>query len=249
MPSTPTYRKKLIEVDLPLAEINSESKEKNSPAQKGNPTTLHRWWARRPLVVCRAIAFASVVDDPSSLPHVFETTEEQEAERRRLHAIIVSLANRNHGTSGDTLEDAQIEIARSLARNEGIPAPKSAENARIYISKLGPTIYDPFCGGGSIPLEAQRIGLKTYSADLNPVAVLISRALLEFPSSFDGKPPDQPGFTTDKGRLAGCDWSRRRHPFLRTSPTRIGAAKPQRPISTDEFCTVKSKHYRSLDLV
>ena len=187
---TQTYRKKLIEVDLPLDAINRESaREKTGSSKKGHPSTMHRWWARRPLVACRVIAFASVVDDPSSLEDEFPNVLDQERERQRLHEIVTQLANVEGGKTEPVIKAAQIEMAKSIARHSADKPLSNADNIRKLLETAGPTVYDPFCGGGSIPLEAQRLGLNTISADLNPVAVLISKALVELPVPFSGDPP------------------------------------------------------------
>lgn len=169
---TAAYRKKLIEVALPLEAINVASAREKS-IRRGHPSTLHLWWARRPLAACRAVLFASIVDDPSSRPDLFPTEEEQEAERQRLFRIIEELVKWESTTNETVLEAARREILKST---DGSPPP----------------VLDPFCGGGSIPLEAQRLGLEVHASDLNPVAVLITKALVEIPPRFAGKPPVNP---------------------------------------------------------
>lgn len=166
-----TYRKKLIEVALPLEAINKESAREKSIRQ-GHPSTLHLWWARRPLAACRAVLFASLVDDPSAWPEFFPTEEDQEAERQRLFRIIEELVRWESTTNQTVLLAAQTEIARSIARNREEDMPEGADAIRKYIEENAPPVLDPFCGGGSIPLEAQRLGLRAYASDLNPVAVL-----------------------------------------------------------------------------
>lgn len=168
----PEYRKKLIEVALPLEAINRESAREKS-IRHGHPSTLHLWWARRPLAACRAVLFASIVDDPSSRPEEFPTEEAQEVERQRLFRIIEELVKWENSTNETVLGQARAEIMKAT---EGNPPP----------------VIDPFCGGGSIPLEAQRLGLDARASDLNPVAVLITKALIEIPSRFAGKPPVNP---------------------------------------------------------
>ena len=165
-------RKKLIEVALPLEAINKESAREKS-IRHGHPSTLHLWWSRKPLATCRAVLFASLVDDPSSLPEQFPTEEAQEQERQRLFRIIEELVKWENSNNEEVLEAARAEIMRSTGGNP-------------------PPVYDPFCGGGSIPLEAQRLGLRAYGSDLNPVAVLISKALVEIPPRFAGLPPVNP---------------------------------------------------------
>ena len=205
-----TYRKKLIEVALPLEAINVESAREKS-IRHGHPSTLHLWWARRPLAACRAVLWASLVDDPSSWPEKFPTEEAQNRERQRLFDILgrielekdkkgntkqvvrglVSWDEINQPNSGVLLE-AQREIARCLAWERGEEPPTKPDAIRDYIAKYAPPAYDPFCGGGSIPLEAQRLGLQAHGSDLNPVAVLITKALIEIPPKFKDKPPVNP---------------------------------------------------------
>jgi putative DNA methylase len=166
------YRKKLIEVALPLEAINKASAKEKS-IRHGHPSTLHLWWARRPLATCRAVLFASLVDDPSSHPEKFATEMEQEKERERLFGIIERLVIWENVNNKSVLDEAKTEIA-------------------IATGGRPPAIYDPFCGGGSIPLEAQRLGLEAIASDLNPVAVLITKALIEIPSKFANQAPVNP---------------------------------------------------------
>ena len=167
------YKKKLIEVAIPLEAINAASAREKS-IRHGHPSTLHLWWARRPLAACRAVLFAQLVDDPSSLPEQFPTPEAQDAERKRLFAIIEDLVKWENSTNEEVLERARAEIRRSCG------------------GEL-PPVYDPFSGGGSIPLEAQRLGLPAYGSDLNPVAVMIGKAMIEIPPKFKDMPPIHPG--------------------------------------------------------
>jgi putative DNA methylase len=165
-------KKKLIEVALPLEAINKESAREKSIRQ-GHPSTLHLWWARRPLAACRAVLFASLVDDPASLPEQFPTEPDQDRERQRLFGLIERLVLWENASNQSVLDGAHAEILKSTGGNP-------------------PPIYDPFCGGGSIPLEAQRLGLAAYGSDLNPVAVLITKALIEIPPKHAGQPPVNP---------------------------------------------------------
>jgi len=166
-------KRKLIEVALPLEAINRESAREKS-IRHGHPSTLHLWWARRPLAACRAVLFAQLVDDPSSHPDRFPTEEAQAAERQRLFDLIERLVVWENITDERLLEQAREEIRRSC---DGNPPP----------------ILDPFAGGGSIPLEAQRLGLEAHASELNPVAVLINKALVEIPPKWAGRPPVFPG--------------------------------------------------------
>lgn len=200
-----SYRKKLIEVALPLEAINLESAREKS-IRHGHPSTLHLWWARRPLAACRAVLWASLVDDPSSWPERFPTEEDQRVERQRLFDIlgrvvverdkkgnekqvVRGLVSWDDVRESGVIEGAQWEIARCLAWGRGEEPPEGAEAVRAYIAEYGPPVYDPFAGGGSIPLEGQRLGLEAHASDLNPVAVLINKALIEIPPRFGGLPP------------------------------------------------------------
>lgn len=183
-------RKKLIEVSIPLEAINAASAREKS-IRHGHPSTLHLWWARRPLAACRAVLFAQLVDDPSSWPERFPDEEAQEAERKRLHKIIERLVPWEASNDERILNEARCEIARSVAWGLGEEPPAATDSPAIlnYLKTKAPPVYDPFSGGGSIPLEAQRLGLRAYGSDLNPVAVLIGKALIEIPPKFAGRPP------------------------------------------------------------
>ncbi len=184
-------RKKLIEVALPLEAINVASAREKS-IRHGHPSTLHLWWARRPQAACRAVLFGSLVDDPSSWPEKFPTEEEQEEERQRLFRIIEELVTWANSNNETVMNAARTEIARSIAWNRGDEPPIGPESVKDYLYRCAPTVLDPFCGGGSIPLEAQRLGLEAHASDLNPIAVLITKALIEIPPKFAGRPPVNP---------------------------------------------------------
>lgn len=162
-------RKKLIEVALPLEAINAASVREKS-IRHGHPSTLHLWWARRPLCTARAVIWASLVDAPSSRPDLFPTEEEQAAERQRLFGIMEELVLWENSNNPEVLEKAKAEILKY--NPEGVPE-----------------LLDPFAGGGAIPLEAQRLGLKAHAHDLNPVAVMINKAMIEIPPRFANMPP------------------------------------------------------------
>lgn len=180
-----TYKKKLIEVALPLGTLNREAvREKN--VRMGHPSTLHLWWARRPLSIARIVLFASLVDDPSAHPDRFPTLESQAEERHRLFGIVEELVRWENSNNQQVLAAARAEI---IASCDG---------------EL-PNILDPFSGGGTIPLEAQRLGLPSYGGDLNPVAVLISKALVEVPPRFADLPPVHPMETDREARLSTWD--------------------------------------------
>jgi len=185
-----TYRKKLIEVALPLEEINAACiYEKGNPFIKGHPRNLHQWWARRPLAACRAVLWSSLVDDPSEY---MPDEESANRERDRLFAILEDLVKWENINNEIVLDAAKLEIARSVARDLGCDVPVGKQAVNDFLATKAPHVLDPFAGGGSIPLEAQRLGLRAYASDLNPVAVLINKALIEIPPKFAGIPPVHP---------------------------------------------------------
>ena len=172
-------KKKLIETSLPLEAINEASVREKS-IRHGHPSTLHLYWSRKPLATARAILFAQLVDDPASRPEEFPTVEAQDAERARLHDLMSRLVVWKKYPDTALLEQARAEIRRS---NGGtIPA-----------------VVDPFAGGGSIPLEAQRLGCRAEASDLNPLAVLINKALIDIPPRFRGGAPVHPGIADQHG--------------------------------------------------
>src|ERR1700687_4776857 len=176
--------KSLAEADFPIAEVSRHAAREKS-IRHGHPSTLHLWWARRPLATCRAVLFASLVDDPSEHPEVFPTEQDQVSERDRLFKLIEQLVRWENSNNQEVLSRVKAEIFKSTGGNP-------------------PPVLDPFAGGGSIPLEAQRLGLKAYASDLNPVAVLINKALIEIPPKFAGQPPVNPEARLS---LLGSDWS------------------------------------------
>jgi len=180
-----TPKRKLIEVSLPLEAINRESAREKS-IRHGHPSTLHLWWARRPLAAARAVLFAQLVDDPSALPDEFPTEELQRRERDRLHALIERLVVWEYIHDEGLFAEANAEILKSTHGNP-------------------PPILDPFAGGGTIPLEAQRLGLDAHASDLNPVAVLITKALIEIPAKFRDQLPIFPGLCDTRGEWKGAD--------------------------------------------
>jgi putative DNA methylase len=193
----PAYRTKLIEVALPLEAINVASAREKS-IRHGHPSTLHLWWARRPLAACRAVLFSQMVDDPSACPEEYPTKEWQDAARQKLFHIIEELVKWENSNNEAVLMPARREIARSVARGKGLPAPETDEDVWRMLREHAPPVLDPFCGGGSIPLEAQRLGLEAHASDLNPVAVLITKAMIEIPPKFAGMPPVNP---EDRARM------------------------------------------------
>ena len=181
---TQTGNRKLIEVAIPLEAINAASAREKS-IRHGHPSTLHLWWARRPLAACRAVLFAQLVDDPSSHPDKFPTVEAVDEERKRLFKIIEDLVVWENSTNSEVLDRARAEIRKSCGDTL-------------------PPIYDPFSGGGSIPLEAQRLGLPAYGSDLNPVAVMIGKAMIEIPPKFKDREPVHPG-TRDRNHYRNAE--------------------------------------------
>lgn len=193
-------RKKLIEVALPLQAINDASAREKS-IRHGHPSTLHLWWARRPLAAARAIIFAQMVDDPSSYPDLFPTEKKQERERQRLFKIIEDLVQWENTTNEQVLQAAREEIWQSWRRACADNADHIRAKELFNRHKL-PAFHDPFAGGGALPLEAQRLGLEAYASDLNPVAVLINKAMIEIPPKFAGRPPVNPELQKEKSLIA-----------------------------------------------
>ena len=229
--TTTTYRKKMIEVALPLEAINIASAREKS-IRHGHPSTLHLWWARRPLAACRAVLFSSLVNDPSDDPMYGVDEDTATAERDKLHNLIEELVQWENSNNPNVINRVRLEIARSIAANKVadgeleddaqlvstapelpeeqakyLPDPppeytphdvrfKAAslkpEQVNHFLAHYAPPVLDPFAGGGSIPLEAQRLGLRAYASDLNPVPVLINKALIEIPPKFAGQPPVNP---------------------------------------------------------
>jgi putative DNA methylase len=242
---TAPYRKKLIEVALPLKAINEASAREKS-IRHGHPSTLHLWWARRPLAACRAVLFASLVDDPDSDPVYRKadgTVDEDRAglKRAELFNLIEELVKWENSNNPRVINAARAEIARcvasrklelgELARDTIIFGPKKGQKhprgadsgegvtawdvltmkarpevVNAFLAEFAPPVLDPFCGGGSIPLEAQRLGLRAYASDLNPVPVLITKALIEIPPKFAGRPPVHPPDANEQARSKGA-WS------------------------------------------
>ena len=188
-------KKKLIEVALPLEDINAASAREKS-MRHGHPSTLHLWWARRPLAAARAVIWSSLVDDPSAHPEEFPTAEEQADERERLFNILRDLVVWENSNDERVLDAAKAEIRKSMGDDL-------------------PPLLDPFAGGGAIPLEAQRLGLEAYAQDLNPVAVTINKAMIEIPPLFAGKAAVNPkargdlhneGWTGNSGLAADVEY-------------------------------------------
>ncbi len=229
-------RKKMIEVALPLEAINRESAREKS-IRHGHPSTLHLWWARRPLAACRAVLFSSLVDDPSSDPQFRKpdgTVDEDRAGKKRaeLFNLIEELVKWENSNNPKVIDAARAEIARCVAsrrielgeldkaliifgKDKGELHPEGAvpqmgsrdggttayqmvlrqgkpDAVNSFLAEFAPPVLDPFCGGGSIPLEAQRLGLRAFGSDLNPVPVLITKALIEIPPKFANMPPINP---------------------------------------------------------
>ena len=201
--NTPPVRKKLIEVALPLDPINAAAAREKS-IRHGHPSTLHLWWARRPLAAARAVLFAQMVDDPASRPELFATVEEQDRERVRLFHLIEELVKWENTTNERVLQAARDEIRESWRRtcSDNASHPRAAE---LFDPERLPPFHDPFAGGGALPLEAQRLGLEAHASDLNPVAVLINKAMIEIPPKFAARPAVNPEARTDSG-LVSREW-------------------------------------------
>lgn len=175
--------KKLIEVAIPLDEINEASAREKS-IRHGHPSTLHLWWARRPLATARAVLFASLIDDPSERKDLYPTKDDQNQRRQELFDLIERMVQWENSSDENVLNEVRAEIKKAV----GNP----------------PEVLDPFAGGGTIPLEAQRLGLRAHAADLNPVAVLINKAMIELPFNFKDRPPVNPD--AQKNFANGVDW-------------------------------------------
>ncbi len=190
--------RKLIEVALPLDAINVAAAREKS-IRHGHPSTLHLWWARRPLAAARAVIFAQMVNDPSwkwELEHPGEIPPGNlkaswAASRKRLFSIIEDLVKWENTANEDVLAKARAEIRKSWVEtcelNKGHP-----QAAELFDPEKLPAFHDPFGGGGALPLEAQRLGLESYATDLNPVAVLINKAMIEIPPKFANRPAINP---------------------------------------------------------
>lgn len=218
-------KRKLIEVGIPLKTINEESAGEKY-IHHGHPSTLHLWWARRPLAAARAVLFAQLVDDPSAHPEKFPTDEAVAAERTRLHELMEQLVVWENSNNDDLLRRAHQEIVESTGGNP-------------------PPILDPFAGGGTIPLEAQRLGLDVHASDLNPVAVLIEKTMIEIPPKFGGRSPVSPEVARDElahswPRATGLAEDVRRYgQWMRDeAESRIGHLYPKAILSDGSQATV-----------
>jgi putative DNA methylase len=205
--------KKLIEVALPLDAINVAAAREKS-IRHGHPSTLHLWWARRPLAAARAVIFSQMVNDPSwkwELEHPGEIPPGNlkaswAASRKRLFSLIEDLVKWENTTNEAVLEKARAEIRKSWRETCEINKdhPQAAE---LFDPDKLPAFHDPFAGGGALPLEAQRLGLESYASDLNPVAVLINKAMIEIPPKFAGRPPVNPAAQEKFSNARGGQWN------------------------------------------
>ncbi|MCB0808337.1 MAG: DUF1156 domain-containing protein [Flavobacteriales bacterium] len=208
MPPTIKTPRKLIEVALPLNAINAAAGKEKS-IRHGHPSTLHLWWARRPLAAARAVLFAQLVNDPGYERHLQRgyNKERAQAERERLFRILEELVKWENTNNEEVLEAARTEIRKSWEETCRLNAnhPQAAE---LFDPNKPPAFHDPFAGGGAIPLEAQRLGLEAHASDLNPVAVLINKAMIELPPRFAGRPPvGPPPAGPRQGTLTDEEWT------------------------------------------
>lgn len=235
--------RKLIEVALPLDAINAAAAREKS-IRHGHPSTLHLWWARRPLAAARAVIFAQMVNDPG-YERQYQRGMNKEAaarERERLFGIIEKLVQWENTTNEDVLAQAREEIRKSWQEtcklNEHHPQAKE-----LFDPEKLPAFHDPFAGGGALPLEAQRLGLEAWASDLNPVAVTINKAMIEIPPKFAGRAPVGPippstktslGMTNWKGAQGLAEDVRRYGHWMREEAyKRIGHLYPQVEITAD----------------
>lgn len=235
--------KKLIEVALPLDAINAAAAREKS-IRHGHPSTLHLWWARRPLAAARAVIFAQMVNDPGYERHLGRGVNKEKAalERERLFKIIQDLVLWENTCNEEVLQRARDEIWKSWREtcelNKGHP-----QAAELFNPDKLPAFHDPFAGGGALPLEAQRLGLESYASDLNPVAVTINKAMIEIPPRFAGRAPVGPVPAGEKQGKLHSDWSgakglaedvRRYGAWMRAeAEKRIGHLYPQVEITAE----------------
>ena len=223
--------KKLIEVALPLDDINAAAAYEKQPGIGAHPRGLHLWWARRPLAAARAVLFAQMVNDPGGERgwgrYKGQTKEDAQREREELFAILRELVKWENTNNEAVLERARAAIRKSWREtcdlNKGQPG---------FDPDQLPAFHDPFAGGGAIPLEAQRLGLEAHASDLNPVAVLINKAMFEIPPRFAGRKPciRMDRRTANRGRKSYC-WStsgrvRRGWPRMRATTANGCATRP-----------------------
>ena len=201
--------KKLIEVALPLDDINAAAAREKS-IRHGHPSTLHLWWARRPLAAARAVIFAQMVNDPGfEIGGGFRrgvNKKEAEIKREQLFDIIRDLVKWENTNNEEVLNRAR-EAIRESWRETCELNKKHPQAAELFNPEKLPAFHDPFAGGGAIPLEAQRLGLESYASDLNPVAVMINKAMIEIPPKFAGQAPVGPLVPGDKQPDMHEDWS------------------------------------------
>ena len=197
-------RKKLIEAALPLDAINKEALHRKQKAPKGWPASFHKWWSQKPLAAARAVIFAQMVDDPSAYPDLFPTDRAQDEERLRLFQIIEDLVQWENTTNESVVRKATDEIRKTWQRTCAKQMDNRQTEDQFDEAKI-PPFLDPFAGSGSLPLSAQWLGLESHARELNPVAVLINKAVIEIPPKFAGNPPVNPGTRVEKS-LISRDW-------------------------------------------
>lgn len=256
--TTVKTRKKLIEVAIPLEAINKESLARKQKAPKGWPMSFHKYWAQRPLAAARAVVFAQLVDDPSAIPELYPTSESQAIRRAQLLALIEKLVLWDNSHNQSLQAEVRAEIIDSWERhcddNKDHP-----DAGTLFRKEFLPVFWDPFAGSGAIPMSAQWLGLQSYGTDLNPVAVVLNKCMIEYPFAFKGRRPISPASVDmlsgeGKNRCAGMavDLKYYAEQLSLLAFRKIGSAFPDYEVDDrliDDFPGLKSNKGQNLKTV